>query len=238
MNSPLQNALSSFTGQLLAYLPNLVAGIVLIGLGMLLGWVVKRIVIHVLAMLRVDRFARRFKWGTGFTRADVRYALFEFFGNVIFLIVFLVFLYAALEAMQLRVLSSVIEHGVLFVPKLIIALLIFGFGWVVAGWIAGQVQQALAKEEVPRATLIAQFVKTFLLIFFSAMALTEIDIAREIVIIGFSVTFITLGALAIVLTATGGKALVAKIRNPRRVVPISTALREHPAIPLKRSEEI
>jgi hypothetical protein len=211
MNSPLQSALSSFTEQLLAYLPNLVAGIVLIGLGILLGWVVKRIVVHVLAMLRVDRFARRFKWGAGFTRADVRYAFFDFFGNVIFLIVFLVFLYAALEAMQLRVLSSVLEHGVLFVPKLIIALLIFGFGWVVAGWIAGQVHQALAREEVPRATLIARFVKTFILIFFSAMALTEIDIAREIVIIGFSVTIITLGALTIVLTATGGKTLVAKI---------------------------
>jgi Mechanosensitive ion channel, conserved TM helix len=211
MNSPLQNALAGFTDKLLAYLPNLVAGIVLIGLGVLLGWVIKRIVVHVLAILRVDRFVRRFKWGVGFSRADVRYAFFEFIGNAMFLIVFLVFLYAALEAMQLHVLSNLLEHGVLFVPKLIIALLIFGFGWVAAEWIAGQVQRALAKEEVPRATLVARFVKAFLLIFFFAMALTEIDIAREIVIIGFSVAITTLGVLTIVLTATGGKALIAKI---------------------------
>jgi hypothetical protein len=49
------------------------------------------------------------------------------------------------------------------------------------------------------------------MLFFSAMALTELDIAREIVVIGFSVTIVTLGVLTIVLTVTGGKRFVAKI---------------------------
>ena len=53
--------------------------------------------------------------------------------------------------------------------------------------------------------------KVSCLLFFSAMALTEIDIAREIVVIGFSVTIITLGILAIVMTAIGGKGFVSKI---------------------------
>lgn len=43
------------------------------------------------------------------------------------------------------------------------------------------------------------------------MALTELDIAREIVIIGFSAIIITLGVLSIVFTAVGGKTFVAKI---------------------------
>ena len=43
------------------------------------------------------------------------------------------------------------------------------------------------------------------------MALVELDIAREIVIIGFATIFITLGLFTIVLTAVGGKEFVKKL---------------------------
>ena len=99
----------------------------------------------------------------------------------------------------------------MFIPKLLIALVIFGFGWLLAGWIATSIQRALTREDVPRATLIARFAKSGVMLFFSAMALTELDIAREIVIIGFSVTIITLGVLAIVMTTLGGKRFVSKM---------------------------
>lgn len=78
-------------------------------------------------------------------------------------------------------------------------------------WIAGIIPRALVNEDVPGASLIAQFTKLVLMLFFSAMALTELDIAREIVIIGFSAIIITLGVLSIVFTAVGGKTFVAKI---------------------------
>jgi hypothetical protein len=48
-------------------------------------------------------------------------------------------------------------------------------------------------------------------LFFSAMALTEIEVAKEIVLVGFSVTIVTLGALVIVMTSIGGKRFVSKI---------------------------
>ncbi|MEO8168451.1 MAG: hypothetical protein ABI623_09395 [bacterium] len=211
MDSPLQKALYGVTEKLISYLPNLVAGIVLIAIGWFLGWLVKRIVVQVFLVLRFDRLFRRFKWGGGFAKADVRYAFAGFVGNAAFLIVFLILLNASLEALQLTVISDVLRQGVLFIPKLLVAAFIFGLGWLLAGWIGGTIQRALIKEEVPRATLIARFTKVVVMLFFSAMALTEIDIAREIVIIGFSVSIITLGVLVIVMTSIGGKRFVAGI---------------------------
>jgi hypothetical protein len=211
VDSPLEKALYGVTEKLIAYLPNLVAGIVLIAIGWFLGWLVKRIVVQVFLVLRFDRLLRRFKWGAGFSKADVRYALAEFVGNCAFLIIFLILLNASLEALQLTVISEVLRQGVLFIPKLLVAAAIFGLGWLLAGWIAGTIQHALTKEDVPRATLIARFTKVVIMLFFSAMALTELDIAREIVVIGFSVTIITLGVLSIVFTTIGGKTLVTKI---------------------------
>ncbi len=211
MDNPLEKALYGVTEKFIAYLPNLVAGIVLIAIGWFLGWLIKRIVVQVLLVLRFDRLLRRFKWGASLGKADVRFAIAEFMGNGVFLIVFLILLNASLEALQLTVISDVLKEGVLVIPKILVAAIILGLGWFLAAWIAGTVQRALAKEEIPRATLIARFTKVVMMIFFAAMALTELDIAREIVVIGFSVTIVTLGVLVIVMTSIGGKRFVTKV---------------------------
>jgi len=211
MDSSLEKVLYSVTEELVVYLPNLIAGLVLLGVGWLLGWIVKRIVVQVLSALKFDRLLRKFKWGAGFSKADVRYAVYEFAGNFAFLVVFLILLNASLEALQLNVISDLLKQGVLFVPKLIIATVILGLGWILTSWITGVIHRALTKEGVPRAMLIARFAKFVIMLFISAMALTELDIAREIVVIGFSVTIITLGVLAIVMTTIGGKRFVSGI---------------------------
>lgn len=211
MNNPLQDVLYVVGEKIIAYLPNLVAGIVLTIIGWFLGWLVKRIVVQMLMVLRVDRLLRRFQWGTGLSRGDIRYGFYESIGNVAFFIVFLILLNASFDALQLTVLSHVLERAVLFIPKLLVAIVIFSVGWLFAGWIAGAIQKTLQVDEIPRAALIAHFAKAVTILFFAAMALTELDIAREIVIIGFSATIITLGVLAIVLTAIGGKNFVRKV---------------------------
>jgi hypothetical protein len=43
------------------------------------------------------------------------------------------------------------------------------------------------------------------------MALAQLDMAREIVVVGFTVTIITLGALTVIFAAFGGKELVKRL---------------------------
>lgn len=193
------------------YLPNFLAGILLVAIGWILGWFVKRVVIQMLIILRLDRILRRFRWGEEFAKADVRYGFYNLFGDLAFIIVSLIFLNNALSVWQLTILSDLLQNGVLFFPKLIIAIVMFGVGWLIAHWAAVSVQGTLLKEGVPRATLIARFIKAVLLLFFSSMALLELDIAREVIIIGFTISFATLGVLTVVLAATGGKEFVARI---------------------------
>jgi hypothetical protein len=49
-----------------------------------------------------------------------------------------------------------------------------------------------------------------ILLFFSAMALVELNVAREIVIIGFSVIIITLAVLTVIIVTIGGRELVSR----------------------------
>ena len=211
MGSALNDPFSSVAEKIIGYLPNLFAGLVLIAVGLLLGWVVKRIVYQLCVILRIDRLVGGFRWGADFSKADVRHAMFNVVGAVASVLVFLIFLNAALQAMQLTVLSTLIEKSVQIVPRLIVSLLILGLGWVISRWVAVTVRKGLMREDVAQASLISRFVKAVLVLFFSAMALVELEIAREIVITGFTVTIITLGALSVVVTALGGKGFVRKV---------------------------
>lgn len=216
MNSKIQDQIVGLSDSLLAYLPNFIGGLALILIGWLAGWLIKRILVQFSVILRVDRFLKRTRFEAEVSKADVRYGLYELIGNIGFVIIFLIFLDNALLTWKMNILSDLLSKGILFLPKMIIAVVIFGFGWLLASWVQISVLKSLRREEIPRASLIAKFIKGILLVFFSAISLVELDVAREIIIIGFATIFITLGAITIVLTVVGGRKFLEKLEDTIR----------------------
>ena len=205
MDNNLENLFLDFGKQIINYLPSLLGGIILLLIGWFVGWLAKRIFIQLLVILRFERLFIRLQWRRALSKADIRYAVFNLIGNIIFFIVFLIFLNSALDAMKLTILSNLIQQGVIFIPKLIVALFIFGIGWVIAGRVSNSVYISLLKEDVTHYSIISRFVKFIAVFFFAAMALVELNISSEIVIIGFTTIMITMGVIAIALVIFGGK---------------------------------
>ena len=213
METKVQDQFLGLAGNIIAYLPSLFAGITLILIGWLAGWLLKRVLVQLSILLRIDRFLRKSRWETDFAKADVRFGLYNFIGNIGFALIFLIFVDNALVAWKLTMLSDLLSKGILLLPKIIIAVTIFGLGSLLAMLAEKSVFKSLYKEEVPRASLISRFIRLILMLFFSAIALVELDVAREIVIIGFSTIFVTLGAISIVIVVIGGKRFISKIEN-------------------------
>jgi hypothetical protein len=211
METRVQDQFTGLADNIISYLPSLLAGIILILIGWIIGWIIKRVLVQISILLRIDRFLRRSRWEADFAKADVRYGLYNFIGNIGFALVFLLFFDNALIAWKLTMLSDLLSKGILFLPKIIIAVAIFGLGWLLAFWTDKSVHRSLHREGIPRASLISKFIKVMILIFFSAIALVELDVAREIIIIGFATIFVTISAISIVITAIGGKSFVEKI---------------------------
>jgi hypothetical protein len=185
----------------------------LVVVGWFLGWFLKRIIIRVAVLLRLERFLTRLRWGEDFSKADVRYGFYNSLGNIAFFIIFMIFLDNAFRTWKLTVLSDLLEKIIYFFPKIILAVAIFGIGWLIASWAAKSALKALHREDIPRASLIARLIKAALIILFSTMALIELDIARQVVIIGFVTIFVTSGVLIIVLSFFGGKEFIRKIKE-------------------------
>jgi hypothetical protein len=213
METKFQEQLVKLLDSIFAYLPNLLGGIILILLGWLAGWIIKRVIVQFLIILRIDRFLRQARLGADFSKADVRYSVSNFIGNVGFFIIFFIFIDNALLAWKLDILSEMLGKGILFLPKIILAFIIFGVGWLMASWVRISILESLHREKISRASLISKFIRSIVLLFFTAIAFVELGIAREIVIIGFSTIFITLCIIAIVIITIGGKDFLMKIEE-------------------------
>ncbi|HUZ46052.1 MAG TPA: hypothetical protein VMW54_05395 [Terriglobia bacterium] len=211
MRELIQNLFHNVALQVVNFLPSILGALLWLFVGWFVAWLVKRIVIQLCAIFRLHRYLPRLRWRKALAKADVRLALFNYLGNLSFAAVFLVFLYSALSALKLTILSHLLEQTIFFVPRAIGCIVIFGLGFFLSARISVVVHMAVLREGIPRASLIGRFVKGALLLFFSAMALTVLNFAREIVIIGFAVSFATFGALVVVVAAAGGKEMVQRI---------------------------
>jgi Mechanosensitive ion channel, conserved TM helix len=213
MDSKLNSLFLDMANQFVGYLPRLFAGILLLAVGWLLAWLVRRMIVQLAIILKLEYFLIKFSWGKTFSKADVRQGLYNFLGNIAFIIVFLIFLDFTLLAWKLEFLSETLKEGILYFPRFASAMAIFGIGWLIALVAAKALQKVLQQENIPRASLITHFSRTMLVLLFSAMALAQLNVAREIVIIGFTTIFVTLGLIAVILTAVGGRELFKKMQD-------------------------
>jgi hypothetical protein len=197
--------LSQFASRFYNYLPTLAAGLVVLALGVALGWLVKRMTVRLLIWLRLDRLATRVGWRASLGKGDIRFALYDVLGAIGMGIVILIFLDNALQILGLTVLVRMIDAVVVYLPNLLVAGLIVGAGVAVAGGIAGKVEDALQEEGFSRPRLLAAGVKSLLLTIVGALALWQLGFAREIVLAAFLIVFASLG-LALALAAGLGSA--------------------------------
>lgn len=166
---------------ILRYLPSLAGGLLILLLGAIVYWLVKRLVVRVLLIIRIDRPLRGLRWTRSLRHADVRHALANAIGETASAFVFLIFLSNALTVWRLEVLSRLIGDLVAFVPKLVVGGLVMLFGSIIASIVADRVRLGLDAEGLSRAGLAARLVRWGLTAIVAALTLEQLGIAPRTV---------------------------------------------------------
>lgn len=203
-------ALNAFAERFSEYLPTLAGGLFVLAIGAILGWLAKRLVTRVLVWLRLDRLAGHTGWRTAFGKGDVRAALYEVAGGIVMVLVVLIFLENALQIWGLTVLSTMLDRLVLYVPNLALVALIVGVGIVLSDFLAGRVEDTLRQEGFEHGRLLGKLCKAVLLSIVGALALWQLDFARQIVLAAFLIAFGAVGvAFALAVGLGSARALQA-----------------------------
>ncbi|HLA28181.1 MAG TPA: hypothetical protein VJZ49_09845 [Syntrophales bacterium] len=214
MSEKLQSAFIDLLDRFILYFPQLLAGLALLIFGWFLAWLVKRMVMRLAIILKLEYILARSRWKVAFQKADVRFGFYNFLGNVFSFIVFLIFLDFAFITWNLKILSDFLGQIISIFPRLLTAAATFGLGWIAARWAANGLLRTLRAGNISYASAIAHYARVMLLVLAAAISMVELNIAREIVLIGFAATYITLCTIAVVLSIMVGKRM---INNPEQV---------------------
>jgi hypothetical protein len=211
MNPQPLHSLRDALSTIVDFLPALVSGLLVLVVGLLVSWLVARVVVRVLTWLRVHRVVERFRWGRALGKGDVRHALYTLVGGLVGTFTFLVFLNRALVLWQLTVLSQLLERLVLLVPDLLLAGAILAVGASLAGLAARSVRRAAYEEGLARATLAARIVRAAILAMTFAVALIQLRIAPTLVLWAFLIAFASMALTVVLAVGLGSRRAVEAI---------------------------
>ncbi len=203
-------ALAEFGERFADYLPSLAAGLFVLALGILVGWVAKRAVVRILTWLRLDRLGRAVGWRAAFRKGDIREGLYNVAGTVAMVLIVLVFLENSVEILGLKVLSDLLARLVFYLPNMGLVALIVAIGVLLSNLLADRVQDALEDEEFARARLVSRLLKGSLLFVVGALALWQLNFARQIVLSGFLIAFGAMGAAFALAVGLGAHRAIQK----------------------------
>ncbi len=199
VQGPLAELSSRFTG----YLPTFTAGLVVVVIGLVVGWLAKRTVVAALKWLRLDRLGGPTTWRSALAKADVREALYNLVGTITLVVVLLVFLDNALQIWGLEVLSGVVDNVIAYLPKLAIAGVVVGVGLLIATAVGERVEGAVVEAGLPSPRLLAGMAKAAVLAIVAALAVWELDFARQIVMGAFLIGFGSIGVAFAIAAGIG-----------------------------------
>jgi hypothetical protein len=169
--------------------PRLLAALTL----MLAGWgvasVLRRLAVRLLLAADLDgRCARLGVTGT-LGRAGVRRPPSELVGRLVFWLIFVIGLLMAIEALEVPTAVELAPVVIKFLPNLLVAMLVMIIGWLLANFLAEAVLIFIVNAQLGGGRVLAGALRWLVLLFAASVALTQIGIAREMVLLAFGILF-------------------------------------------------
>jgi hypothetical protein len=201
--------------KLVAFLPNLLTGIIVFILGLLLAWLVKILVVRIIRLLKLDSAFARSGVADALKKMAVKDTPAKLIGRIFFWLVAIIFFVLSLSVMKVPVIDQLLEKFLLYLPNIFVALIILAMGYFLGNFLGRAALIASVNAGVKLASLLSRGVKTVITLFAFAMALEQLGIGRSTVIAAFTVVF---GGVVLALALAfglGGKDLARTLLEKR-----------------------
>ena len=190
-----QNATDTF----FAFLPNIVGCLLLLLIGYIVAKIVAGVVRRLLDKLGLDRHLSGSEAGKYVDRALPGASAARGIARVVFWLIFVFFLFAAIGALQIPAVTTFMNQVLAYLPNVIVAMLIFVIAALLAGAVAAGVTRVMG--DTPTGKIAATVVPALVMVIALFMILNQLKIAEEIVTIAFAAT---MGAIALGLALAFG----------------------------------
>lgn len=179
---PFEDAFLVLTERAIAYLPNLLAALLLIALGGILGHLLASGARHIIRHLQFEEVMGRAGWTSALNRAGVKISPSEVVVRLVFWSIFLIFLVLGVQNLGFE-LSAVPLWGLVeLLPRILGAVLLLFVGSAIASFVSSAVGAGLAHVNFAQDQLLASLVRGLILLVTFVAAVEHL---------GFDISFLT-----------------------------------------------
>lgn len=198
--------LTSYWDQFVSYLPQLVGALVILLVGLIVASVIAGVVKKLLSLAEENKDVQKF-----LARWDIRLRLSGFVGKFAWWVIFLVFLSAAVDVLDIAVLSATISTFVGYLPQLFAAAVVASIALLGARIVRSLVVSALEGVNFDQSRVVGMVVYVALLVF--GMTLAAAQLGVDTGLLTANITVIVGGiVLALALAfGLGGRDVAARI---------------------------
>ena len=205
ISTSVQRAFDQFFG----YLPNLLGFVVILLVGYFVARIVRSVVNKLLAKSRIDATLRKGRAGQYVEKASPGGRPSRLIGALVFWLIFLYVLSAAISALQIPAVTSFMNQVLAYLPNVIAAVIIFVIAAAISGAIAAVANKTMGETPTGKlAETVGPGVVMAIAIF---MILTQLQIAPAIVTITYAALLGMLALTGALAFGLGGRDVAARM---------------------------
>jgi len=193
MNSFLERVIiqpfDRFLERLIEFLPDIMTAILIFVAGILLGVILKAVFLKIFQAVRIDRFSERSGAVEMMKKGGVTEPFSVILARLLGWVTVISFLILSLQTLNIPAIERIMERFILYLPNVFIAAVIIFLGYFLANFLGRAALIASVNAGFRMAGLVARFAKLTIILLSITMALEQLGIGRETIIIAFAVIF-------------------------------------------------
>lgn len=177
------------------YLPRIFAALLILIIGAAIARLIKRGVVKLLETVRVSSALKDTPVEVFLKNAELTTKIEEVLGSIVYWLLMLVVIHTTVSVLGLISLTVLLEKVLGYLPSVISAVLILVIGLLLAGLVESLVKGSIKTIDGKSARLMGKFASYLVIILSIMMAISELGIAREFILVLFVgfVSFLALG---------------------------------------------
>ncbi|RMG02442.1 MAG: hypothetical protein D6726_07530 [Nitrospirae bacterium] len=181
--------LRGFFERIVEFLPNLLSSLIVLALGFLAGWLLRQGIEKLLQMIKTDHFCERAGISQALEKGGIKDTPTGLISRAFYYLVIFIFVIMALYTLKIPAIANLLEKFFLYLPNLFVAIILIIIGYILSNFFERAVLIASVNAGIQYSGFLGKGVKTAIILLTFTMALEQLGIGKETVVIAFAILF-------------------------------------------------
>jgi hypothetical protein len=175
--------------RLLQFLPDIFIALLVLTVGVVLGRVLKSLSLRIFRAIRLDRISEKSGAVEMMQKGGVKEPVSQILARTVGWVTIISFSILSLRMLNVPTIESILERFILYLPNIFIAVIILFLGYFLGNFFGRAALIAAVNAGFILSSLVGKSVKLTIFLLAVTMALEQLGIGRETIIIAFAIIF-------------------------------------------------